>query len=301
MCPIIIKIMMAMIFTKIVTVLVVCGFSLLVNANQHWWRVNPVIIPRNVSSTCSLQEKQGFQTIKATVNTSLSNVYSLVVQCGDGPWYKVACLNMSDPSQACPPNWREYRTARGVRACGRFAMGCIGTFYLTGRQYSKVCGRIIGYQVASPDAFNTVTPAQNLNQVYADGVSITYGSPRTHMWTYSAGVTEGTHQVPQADCPCAVGASQRKVAPAFIGNNYYCESGNGITSQFDFAGHLYDGDPIWDGELCEGQCCRNGKSPPWFSVNLRNPTTDDIEVRICGDQTVCDEDTPIALMELYVQ
>ena len=72
-------------------------------------------------------------------------------------------------------------------------MGCTGTFYSTGQQYSKVCGRIIGYQVASPDAFNTVTPAQNLNQVNADGVSITYGLPRIHIWTFSAGITEGTH------------------------------------------------------------------------------------------------------------
>ena len=130
---------------------------------------------------------------------------------------------------------------------------------------------------------HTVTPARNLNQVYADGVSITYGSPRTRIWTYSAGVTEG-----------------RKAAPTFIGNNYYCESGNGIPSEFDFTGHLYDSDPIWDGKLCEGQCCTR-KSPPWFSVMLNSPTAADIEVRICGDQTVCDEDTPIAMMELYVQ
>ena len=47
--------------------------------------------------------------------------------------------------------------------------------------------------------------------------------------------------------------------------------------------------------------CYIGKSPPWFSVALSSPTADDIEVRICGDQTVCDEDTRIALMELYVQ
>ena len=59
--------------------------------------------------------------------------------------------------------------------------------------------------------------------------------------------------------------TERKAASTFIGNNYYCESGNGIPSEFDFAGHLYDNDPIWDGKLCEGQCCTR-KSPPWFSV-----------------------------------
>jgi hypothetical protein len=246
-----------------------------------------VILSEKETSACSLQQKQGLKTIEARVNASLSNVYQLS-QCGDGPWYKVACLNMSNPTQSCPSNWREYRTAR-VRACGRFSMGCTGHFYATGRMYNKVCGRIIGYQVASPDAFDT-RPAQSLNDVYADGVSITYGSPRTHIWTYSAGVTEGTHQYPRADCPCAVSSSEGRAAPTFIGNHYYCESGNRTTSPFDFAGHLYDSDPIWDGQACEGQCCI-GKSPPWFSVALSSPTADDIEVRICGDQTVCDEDS----------
>ena len=32
------------------------------------------------------------------------------------------------------------------------------------------------------------------------------------------------------------------------------------------------------------QCCGNGKSPPWFSVELANHTTLDIEVWMCGDQ-----------------
>ena len=38
--------------------------------------------------------------------------------CGAGQWYQIAFLNMSDPSQQCPPAWREYNTSR-VRACGR--------------------------------------------------------------------------------------------------------------------------------------------------------------------------------------
>ena len=30
---------------------------------------------------------------------------------------------------------------------------CAAHKYTIGRQYSRVCGRVIGYQVASPDAF----------------------------------------------------------------------------------------------------------------------------------------------------
>ena len=68
-----------------------------------------------------------------------------------------------------------------------------------------------------------------------------------------------------------------------------------------FPGHLYSEDPLWDGEQCEGECCSNGKSPPWFSVELPNPTSDDIEVRICCGEGTQEDDTPIQLLEIYVQ
>ena len=50
--------------------------------------------------------------------------------------------------------------------------------------YSRVCGRIIGYQVVTPDGFRD-TVDTNINQSYMDGVSITYGIPRTHIWSYT--------------------------------------------------------------------------------------------------------------------
>jgi hypothetical protein len=39
----------------------------------------------------------------------------------------------------------------------------------------------------------------------------------------------------------------------------------------------------------------------WFSVNLSSPTSDDIEVRIMGSESTHNEDTPIELLEFYVQ
>ena len=67
--------------------------------------------------------------------------------------------------------------------------------------------------------------------------------------------------------------------------------------------HLYSSDPLWDGEQCEGECCSNGKSPPWFSVELPNPTTDDIEVRICGYHRTANAYGDVAVQELdiYIQ
>ena len=95
-----------------------------------------------------------------------------------------------------------------------------------------MCGRAIGYQYGSPDAFGNVVSYYSLNSYYVYGVSITHGTPRNHIWTYAAGVSEGGYYVKQDNCPCS--------------------------------------DPS------------NGKSPPWFSVELPNPTIDDIEVRICN-------------------
>ena len=89
--------------------------------------------------------------------------------------------------------------------------------------------------------------------------------------------------------------------PSFVVNNYYCESGN-PSSTFEHTDVFrYTSDPLWDGQQCEGQCCSDGRTPPWFSVILANPTTDDVEVRICGTECTTNEDTPISLMELYVQ
>ena len=62
---------------------------------------------------------------------------------------------MSDPSQQCPSAWREYNTS-GVRACGRpnnSPGSCEAICYSAGQTYSRVCGRVIGYQYVSPDAF----------------------------------------------------------------------------------------------------------------------------------------------------
>ena len=43
------------------------------------------------------------------------------------------------------------------------------------------------------------------------------------------------------------------------------------------------------------------KSPEEFCWQLPVPTTDDIELRICGDFSAENEDTPVQLLEIYVQ
>ena len=154
-----------------------------------------------------------------------------------------------------------------------------------------MCGRVIGYHVVSPDAF---LPDGGINQAYADGVSITYGQSRTHIWSYVGGFTDF---LGPNTCPCTYSNSTQP--PQFVGENYYCKSANEVNHIF--SNKLFATDKLWDGQQCdhEGTCCTT-KFPPWFSVELPNPTNNDIEVRICGDEGTDNEDTPIELLEIYI-
>ena len=226
------------------------------------------------------------------ISDSILSVLHTQLHCGPGPWYRVAYMNMSNPTEQCPSTWKEYNGNR-ARACGRPASSsgsCPATPYFTCNQYSRVCGRIIGYQLASPDAF------MSSNNQSVDGVIITHGSQ--HIWSYVAGITE--HSAANA-CPCSNtnGQPQDVGPPESIGDNYYCESGNS-GSGFRRR-HLYQDDKLWDGQQCEGTCCTGTNSPPWFSVQLPTPTTDTIYVHICCDQGTDDENIPVELIEIYVQ
>ena len=147
-------------------------------------------------------------------------------------------------------------------ACGRpvtSRQSCPAVVYPTGHQYQRVCGRIIGYQVATPGAFPSVYADQqppSLDDPYVDGVSVTHGRPHSHIWIFAAGVTERFYSYdPGPDCPCSrSGATQR---PYYIGNDYYCVSGNSPDNSAIFG--LYSSDPLWDGQKCEGQYCSNEK------------------------------------------
>ena len=224
-----------------------------------------------------------------------------VFLCDGSPgWRRVAYLNMSDPSQQCPSVWQEITTPH--RVCGRrsTSASCEGLTYSTGSvQYDQVCGRIISYQKGTVDAF-LLGPHVSIDSYYVDGVSVTHGSPRQHVWTFAAGIDERTVHA-DATCPCVAGSLQGSRIPSFVGQNYFCETG--VLNWGSTPGVFYpNGDPLWDGLGCgpASSCC-TFNSPPWFSVVLPSPTTDDIEVRICDRADFRNEDSPIQLIELYVK
>ena len=265
------------------------------------------VLPGGGIQTCPSEEQREIERNKvdnATLYLLCESVVPLLqgYSCGGSTgWRRVAYLNMSDPTQQCPSVWQEITTPH--RVCGRRSTihgRCEGLTYSTGsEQYNQVCGRIIGYQIGTPDAFNGA--GRSINTPYLDGVSVTIGSPRQHVWSFAAGHDEESTRI-RSICPCVTGSVDENFIPSFVGQNYLCESGltqwNGTNAGIFWP----NGDPLWDGQGCgpTSSCC-TFNSPPWFNVQLSSPTTDDIDVRICCDQGIDDEDAPIQLIELYVK
>ena len=257
------------------------------------------------SQTCPSEEQREIarsEIKNATRNLLRESVVPLLqasqYPCGGLGWRRVVYLNMSDSTQQCPSVWQEITTP--YRVCGRRSTSpsCEGLTYSTGsEQYDQVCGRIIGYQIGTPDAYEV--SGGSIDSYYMDGVSVTHGSPRQHIWSFVAGLGE-REDFSQSTCPCVVGSINGNNIPSFVGRNYFCESG--ITSNPSMGVFYPNGDPLWDGQGCgpTSSCC-TFNSPPWFNVQLSSPTTDDIEVRICGNTGIRNEDSPIQLMEFYVK
>ena len=213
--------------------------------------------------------------------------------CGTTGWMRVAYLNMTEPGASCPTSLRQINTP--AKLCGRHtAPGCSGVTYpVDGIRYSKVCGQARGYQYHNTDGFQPST--NDINSHYVDGVSITYGSPRRHIWTYASGLSDD-YNYKGANYPCAKYLGPNP--PVFVGLDYYCESGNtGVHES-----RVYLEDPLWDGYGCgPGNTCCAQAGMPWFCRTLPQEVSEDIEVRLCSDRTNSNEEIYVELLEVYVQ
>ena len=235
-----------------------------------------------------------FKTAKETLNEL--KFHSPASKCGIfGNWRKIAYFDTSN-GDFCPAGLRTVtNTATFQRACGSSVNpGCTSLTFSPDGNYTNVCGRMRGYQYSSPDAFDTGT--DSIDSLYIDGISITHGNPRTHLWSYAAGHPEQfTRSAPR--CPCArPNPTDRSGVPSFVGEHFYCEGA--------FAGRTYEyrivwEDPLWDGQGCftpGNQCCnRYG----WFHREIP-ATSDNIEVRWCANQGQSDEDVFTDQLEIWV-
>ena len=221
---------------------------------------------------------------------------------------KVGSMNRVDPTQPapCPTTWY----ANTPSSCGRLSQsqvpGCDSVLIPTnGVGYQKVCGRFLGYQIGTPDAFNMAF-SPNIDHTiegnYVDGISITYGLPgcRHHIFSYAAGLSEqfASPLDPKSLCPCANG----NAPPLFVGSSYNCESGNPNPTNSNGAIN-YSSDLLWDGQQCgglEGTCCTS-PNLPYFCTTLPTVVFGDIEIRLCTDEGVGNEDIALQFYELYIK
>ena len=281
----------------------ICGLLCIIGlvASQPY-RIPPVILD---TATCPSDSERAaaLNSISSGVSEILSEyVHSItnnIPGCGGSGWKRVAFLNMTESDETCPEQWRLY-DRDNVTACGRqasTAASCDSVrFTANGHAFRKVCGRVSAYQHASPDAhygdYFSHMSENEINEPYLDGVSITVGTPRVHIWSFYGAVNN--------DYCCDPGLFPNTLF-SFIGSNYFCDTSNpnndGWRNAF-FTDHL-----LWDGvaQCSSSSTCCAPSAGPWFTTTLSSPSTSDIEVRICGDEGTVNEDTPIELLEIYVK
>ena len=195
-------------------------------------------------------------------------------RCGiKGGWTRVAYFDVRNA--ACPSGDLLLDTYP-QRMCRRRASGCASIIYQSnGVSYSNVCGRVTGYASLTVDALAYYRPGAGLDSVYVDGISITHGSPRKHVWTFAT-----DHE----------GSCRIKDIP-FIGEDIYCENTDYSTSNRR---------RLWDGQGCRlaENCQRSGQ--PWFCHTVPIVTNDYLEVRVCQDSDENNERVALEQVEIYV-
>ena len=264
----------------------------------------PGLTEPNPASSCSAlpaNSASGYYWILPATGPPAVQMYcDFNRRCGcDGDsstWTRVAFLNMSDPNEVCPSPW----ITSPVRSCGtNRTTGCLSVIYPTaGLRYSRVCGRAIAYQYGGTLAFFSliIRGILTVEGNYLDGVALTHGSigSRQHIWSFASAHGENGGSTA---CACSNNNENWLYSTAFVGNDYFCDSGN--RADYGVLNRIYSEDRLWDGRGCGSvsSCCQFN-NPPWFCKTLPEPTTDDLEVRICVTGPF---DTPVELIELYVQ
>ena len=280
----------------------------------------PVQLPEvAIDGTCSSAEvtEQARNSTKAEIRSILQNRVIPTLETrsacpcgGPGPWHRIANLNLSDPNQQCPSTLRSITSP--ARGCGRLTTALrscdSAVFPSNGLSYSRVCGRINGFQQGGTDAFSPTIDENNpgLEHAYISGISLTHGAAgsRQHIWTFAAALWDSRPDSQSAQqnvlCPCSnVDVEWPYQVPTFVGDNYFCDTSNPGPS-FTNA-QFYLDDPLWDGQGCRStSTCCEFNTPPWFCTTLPQPTTDNIELRICGFHDLTSENVFVDLVDMYV-
>ena len=263
-------------------------------------------IVKNVSSEVLGQVMKRVAELEAKLNNTSEpapiNHLNVSVRCGiySPNWRRVAYIDTTQGPEQRPSGLVEHvNSTTNQRAYGRSTdKGCSSVTYPAGGSYTNICGRVRGYQFGSPNGFIGTSV-----DYYVQGISITRGSPRQHVWTYAAYWYEG-----RSNCPCdQTNPGDYSHVPDFVGRDHYCETAFVLTSSPKH--RIAWENPLWDGagSTCGtgGRCCATFG---WFHKTVSSSSSDNIEVRWCagnlrrtedvltdgdlGDVAEREEDTP---------
>lgn len=229
-----------------------------------------------------------FETGAPSADSATRDLGADVFALDGGGWHLVRKL--APARDGCPKPW-VYAAAPAGCAVAKPICGdnAASVEFDPGIEYREVGGLVRGVQYKSTDAFASSRSSASIDQAYVDGVSITVGTPRRHVWTFASGLFAARKA--KNACPCRGGAKP----PAFVGRAWTCDSGN-----FDsyYRSVWYTAKSLWDADS-EAPGCGHPARPGWFQATLPAATTRPIEVRILLDG--CDENVAITALELYVR
>ena len=214
---------------------------------------------------------------------------STAISCSGVPgnWRRIAYLSNNTSPVECPMGYELINDPNVPALCRRNPTGarCSSITYSTNENsYSQVCGTIHGSYFGDPDGFglhglrSANTP---LKGNYVDGISLTHGSMNEHhIWTFSAIVNYDSN-------PTDICSVCARIKPNYVGLDYSCDVLGTQPCRNNCSPRQ-----IWG----SGQCIGNIT----FYKNLMQPTSDDIEMRVCTDQAHDDEDIFLSFVEIFV-
>ena len=253
---------------------------------------------------CNSTAPSGYYWVNTTTGPLQVYCQMETNNCGNitGGWMRAAYIDMTNVSNTCPQGLT-YTVESSTRMCTRSHSGSYScssvTFPTHGVPYTKVCGRARGYQYYATPSFAQYYQASQitLDSSYVSGLSVTYGFPRNHIWTFVAGYSKDYNYGNCCNCPCAA-PYPGHTAPPFVGEKYFCESGN--TGALEYPPQWYLTDPLWDSQGCASgsTCCDRGG--PWFITTLSQEVSDDIEVRMCHYHSTADANIGVDQLEIFI-
>ena len=138
------------------------------------------IVTSVIANTCALPTTPALTTVvplsstansaksMCTTDSTATHMYPTTTDCRGPGWSRIAFINMTNTSYNYPTGLS--LASYSKRTCGASltTAGCSSTtFSVEGLPYSRVCGRIKGYQVGAVGGFINV---QGIDSYYVDGV-----------------------------------------------------------------------------------------------------------------------------------